>query len=104
MHRQHFSEFFRSVIGTFRARRPTLNGNETRWVESSMEAIGRIYIPLIRRSKWPRVNLTALFRPFRQALELYAGATSAVYVTALLLDQREERIPCEDLEGRDPRW
>ena len=69
----------------------------------------RIYIPLLRRSEWPKVNvpkanIKGLVQPFGDALELYRRALSAAYVTALCLDQRNERLPDGNLEGRDPRW
>jgi hypothetical protein len=73
-------------------------------MEPAMEAIGRIYIPLLRRLKWPKVNLADLTRPFSHVFDIYVSAISAAYVTALLLDHGKERLPDENLEGRDPRW
>jgi len=69
-----------------------------------MEAMVRAYFPLLRKWKWPKVNIPALVRPFGDALGLYRSALSAAYLTALALDQRGERIRDDDLEGRDPRW
>jgi hypothetical protein len=72
--------------------------------ELAMETIGRIYFPLFRRWKWPKINIVGFAQPFGDALELYRGALSAAYVTALSLDQQNERLLDDDLEGRDPRW
>ncbi|WP_162918371.1 hypothetical protein [Taklimakanibacter deserti] len=69
-----------------------------------METIARIYFPLVRRWKCPKVNVVGLARPFGDALEFYRRALSAAYVTALSFDQRNECHPDDDLEGRDPRW
>jgi hypothetical protein len=105
MHRQHFSGFFRFVIGTFGPRQITLSGTTENPMERlAMEAIARIYLPLLRKWKWPRVNIAGFARSFGDALELYRRALSAAYVTALSFDQRIERHPDDDLEGRDPRW
>jgi hypothetical protein len=69
-----------------------------------METIARIYLPLLRRWKWPRVSLAGIFRPFGDAVELCRSAMSTAYVTALLLEQRNERLPDDNPDGRDPRW
>jgi hypothetical protein len=70
----------------------------------AMESIARICFPLLRGWKWPKVHVVGLIRPFGDALELYQRALSAAYVTALSLDQRNEYLPDDNLEGRDPRW
>jgi hypothetical protein len=72
--------------------------------EPAMERTTRIYFPLLRRWKWPRVNLTGVFRSFGDALGLYRKAISVAYLTAISFDCHDERLPDDDLEGRDPRW
>lgn len=71
-----------------------------------METTVRICLPLSRRWRWPKVNIVGLVRSFGDALELYRKAVSMAYVTALVAssDERNERLPDDDLEGRDPRW
>lgn len=71
-----------------------------------MEAIARIYLPLLRSSKWPRINIAGPARFFGKALELYRKAVSMAYVTAFVgsFDDRNECLSDNDLEGRDPRW
>lgn len=104
MHRPHFSGFFRSVIGTFSPHPITLRTIEIPTMELAMETIARLYLSLPRDWKRPKVDTGGLLRSFGEALELYRRALSTTYVTALFLDQRSERLPDEDLEGRDPRW
>jgi hypothetical protein len=70
----------------------------------AMETIARVYVPLLRKWKWPKVNIGGFARPFGDALELYRRALSAAYVTALSVDQRNACLPDDELEGRDPRW
>lgn len=69
-----------------------------------MERTTRIYFPLLRSWKWPRVNLAGIFRSFGEALGLYRKAISAAYLTAISFDRRNGLFLDEDLEGRDPRW
>jgi hypothetical protein len=104
MHRQHFSGFFRSAIGTFSPQHSTLEDNKSPMKELAMETIARICFPLLHRWKWPKVNIVGLARPFGDAVEVYRGALSAAYVTALFFDQRNECPPDDNLDGRDPRW
>jgi hypothetical protein len=77
--------------------------------ELAMQTIARICLPLLRRLEWPKINLPkvdilGIFQALGDAAELHRRALSAAYLTALNLDQRNERIPDENLEGRDPRW
>jgi hypothetical protein len=77
--------------------------------ELAMQTIARIYIPLLRKAEWPKVNLPkvnilGLARSLSNAVDLYRKALSATYLVALCLDRRNERFRDEDLEGRDPRW
>jgi hypothetical protein len=109
MHRQLFSGLFRFVIGTFGARQITLWTTENPMMELEMQMISRIYIPLLRKWEWrkinlPKVNILGFVQALGDGAELHRRALSAVYVTALMLDQRNERLPDENLEGRDPRW
>jgi hypothetical protein len=104
MHCQHFSGFFRPVIGTFGTQQIILQDMENAMQEAAMEALVRTYFPLLRRWKWPKVNILELARPFSDALELHRRALSSAYVTAIFLDQRNECLPGDNLEGRDPRW
>ena len=69
-----------------------------------MQALGRICLPMLRRPEWPKVDIKGLVRPINDGLNFYVSVMSAVYVTALRLDQWKERLPGEDLEGRDPDW
>lgn len=74
-----------------------------------MQTITRSYIPLLRKSEWPKVNMPkakikGLVEAFGDTLEVYRRAVSATYVTALSFDQRHQRLPDDSLEGRDPRW
>jgi hypothetical protein len=74
-----------------------------------MRTMAQIYIPLLRRwerpqVKIPKFNMLGVARSFGDAIELYRRALSATYVTALCLDQPNEAIADEDVEGRDPRW
>ena len=71
-----------------------------------METIARIYLPLLRGCKWPKVNFAGLVGSFGDALELYRRALSMAYGTALVVsfDEQNKCLPDEDLEGRDPRW
>jgi hypothetical protein len=77
--------------------------------EFEMQTIARIYIPLLRKAGWPKVNkpkvnLLGIARSLSDAVDLYRKALSATYITALYLDQRNQSLPDETLEGRDPRW
>ena len=77
--------------------------------ELAMQRIARIYLPLSRKSEWPKVHVPkihamGLARSFAAALELYGRAMSVAYITALRLEQPNEHLHDEDLEGRDPRW
>jgi hypothetical protein len=106
MHCQHFSGFFRFAIGTFRQHQTTLRENENPHEGAAMETIVRICLPLSRRWKWPKANIGGFVRSFGDAVELYRKAISMAYVTALVVtyDERNQRLPNDDLEGRDPRW
>ena len=69
-----------------------------------MATIAHLYLSLPREWKWPKVNIMGVAQPFGDALELYRSAVSAAYVTATFDDGRNDCLPDEDLEGRDPRW
>lgn len=71
-----------------------------------MEAIARFCLPLLRGSKWPKVDITGPARFFGKTVDLYRKAVSMAYVTAFVVsfDERNECLPDDDLEGRDPRW
>lgn len=104
MHRQHFSGYFRFAIGTFSPRPITLREVEIPTMELVMETIANRYLSLPGEWKWPKVKTAGPVRLFGEALELYRSALSAVYVTALFAGQRNECLPDDDLEGRDPSW
>lgn len=70
----------------------------------AMETIARIRLPLLRKWKWPKVNIVRLVQPFGDAVELYRRAVSAAYLTALSFDKLDRSLPDDDLDGRDPRW
>ena len=74
-----------------------------------MQTIARICLPLLRKLEWPnirlpRINIFGVVRALGDGVELNRRALSAAYLTALMIDRRNERLPDEDLEGRDPRW
>ena len=103
MHRQHFSGFFRFVIGTFSPHPTTLREIEIPTMELAMETIARLDLSLPREWKRPKLNV-GFFQSFGEALDLYRRALSATYVTSMSIGRRSECLPDEDLEGRDPRW
>lgn len=71
-----------------------------------METIARVCLPLWRGRKSPRINFSSLIRSFGDALELYRRALFMAYGAALVVsfDERNECLPDDNLEGRDPRW
>jgi hypothetical protein len=74
--------------------------------ELAMVTIARIYLPLMRGWKWPKVNIAGLVGSFGDALELYRKALAMAYLTSLFAssNERDECLPDDELEGRDPRW
>jgi hypothetical protein len=77
-------------------------------MELAMQTMARIYLPLPRKSEWPKVHIPKLIwgiaGSLGDALELYRRDLSTAYATALCLDRTNKPIAEEDLEGRDPRW
>jgi hypothetical protein len=74
-----------------------------------MQTIARIFIPRPRKAEWskinmPKINLLGIAQSLGDSVDLYRRALSATYLTALWLDQRNDRLDDETLEGRDPRW
>jgi hypothetical protein len=105
MHRQHFSEFFSFVIGTFRRDLITLWDVERLMKEPAMETMVRFFFPLSGGLKRPKVDVVGVVQTLGDAVELYRKALSAAYVTAAFMSSdKEKECLLEDLEGRDPRW
>jgi len=69
-----------------------------------MATIAILYLSLPREWKWPKINIAGIAQPFGDALKLYRTAVSAAYLTASFVEDRNKRLPDDDLEGRDPRW
>jgi hypothetical protein len=104
MHRQHFSGFFRLVVGTFRPKYTTLQDKRNPDEGSGDGNDSAHPLAPVAQVEMAESQYCRAVQPFGDAVELYRRAVSAAYLTALSFDKLDRGLPDDNLDGRDPRW